>query len=253
MKRRQFIRGLVVAGACPLCSRLAFASGGERHWEYRGDNGPDHWGEIDPANRVCSVGHQQSPINITGSVRADVEPLSIRWMKGPVTMVNNGHTIQVNMPPGNTLSRADKTYDLLQFHFHAPSEHLVDGKVYPMEVHFVHKHPETGELAVVGVFLLQGQPNDSFSELSKKFPRRPGDENVLENFSAAGLVPPSLGYWTYPGSLTTPPCSEIVTWLVMMEPMLVDARDIDNFTSIYAGNARPVLPANRRVILSSSL
>jgi carbonic anhydrase len=253
MKRRDFFRGMMVLGGCAACARLGFASeeAAAPHWEYRGEHGPDHWGQLDKANLVCSNGTQQSPINISGAVRAEVEPLAVMWKKSGAKMVNNGHTIQVNMPPGNTFSRKQKTYELLQFHFHAPSEHQVDGMTYPMEMHFVHKHAESGSLAVIGVFLMPGMPHDAFSTLSRSFREEVGKETVVDKFSPSDLLPANLQYWTYEGSLTTPPCSEIVTWMVARDPLHVDAGDIQHFTSIYPGNARPSLPTNRRLILTS--
>lgn len=264
MQRRNFIRGFIALGSCAVCANLGFsketkvskgdAHGGAEapHWEYRGKHGPDHWAEIDRANKVCAVGNQQSPIDLKGSIRADVEPLSPKWNKGAAKIINNGHTIQVNMPSGNVLKRDGLDYELLQFHFHAPSEHLVDDKAYPMEMHFVHRHAESGKLAVVGVFLTPGETNSTFAALAGNFPQHAGDEGTVPAFTPAELLPSSLHYWTYEGSLTTPPCSEIVTWLVVSQPLTVSAEDIKRFTSIYSANARPVLPTNRRILLLSS-
>lgn len=262
MQRRNFIRGFIALGSCAACAKLGLAKdvketkhGSEEapHWEYRGEHGPDHWAQVDHANEVCSVGTQQSPIDLRGSIRAELEPLSVRWKKGPATIINNGHTIQVNMPGGNTLTHNGLEYELLQFHFHAPSEHLVDGMHYPMEVHFVHKHAKSGSLAVVGVFLTPGEPNGTFAGLSATFPKDPGGEGTVPIFSPTELLPAGLHYWTYEGSLTTPPCSEIVTWMVASDALHVDASDIKRFTSIYSGNARPALPLNRRILLSSTI
>lgn len=265
MHRRNFIRGFIALGSCAACASLGLAKeakhaveeashteGEAPHWEYRGEHGPEHWAEVDKANFVCSAGNQQSPIDLRGSITAQVEPLSVRWKKGGAKMVNNGHTVQVNMPGGNVLSHNAREYELLQFHFHAPSEHLVDGMTYPMEVHFVHKHAATGTLAVIGVFLMPGEPNGTFAQLSGYFPHNAGDEVTVSAFTPTELLPTGLHYWTYEGSLTTPPCSEIVTWLVARDPLRVDAADIMRFTSIYNGNARPILPANRRLLLSSN-
>jgi carbonic anhydrase len=141
MERRGFIKGLAVIGLCPLCAKPSFAAQGP-HWSYEGEHGPDHWGALGADDAACSVGSQQSPLDITGAIEAEVPAIILDWKKGQGEIVNNGHTIQVNMPAGGKLSRGDKSYDLLQFHFHTPSEHLVQDKSFAMEVHFVNKNAE---------------------------------------------------------------------------------------------------------------
>ena len=253
MKRRSFIRGFIALGSCAACAKLGLASEeAPPHWEYRGEHGPDHWADLDHANAACSAGVQQSPIDLKGAIRAEIEPLSILWKKSTAKIANNGHTIQVTMPGGNILSRNGQEYELLQFHFHAPSEHLVDGMTYPMEIHFVHKNVTSGRLAVIGVFVISGEPNGTFAQIAQYFPSQEGHVWTVPEFTPTDLLPVGLQYWTYEGSLTTPPCSEIVTWLVASEPLLVDAGDIKRFTKIYSKNARRVLPVNRRVLLSSN-
>ena len=252
MNRRTFIGGALALCSSVFGARVAAAGDDPGVWTYHGDTGPKHWAEIDPANRLCVTGSRQSPVDLKASTPGEIEPLSLRWMKSSAQLVNNGYTIEVDLPKGSTLSRGGKIYDLIRLDLHAPSEHLVDGKQYPMEIQFVHKCTESDDLAIVSVFLLQGRPNDAFSELSKKFPRHTEKKGELANFSPSDLLPPRLGYWTYEGSITTPPCTENVTWLIIEEPTMVDARDIDNFMSIYVGNARPVVPAKRRKILSFS-
>ena len=250
MKRRDLMRGFIALGGCAVCAGLARASEGA-HWEYKGEHGPEHWGDLDKANAACSVGSQQSPINITTAIKAEVDPITVSWKKSAGKIVNNGHTIQINMPEGSSITREGKAYDLLQFHFHAPSEHQVDGKTYPMEVHFVHKNKKDGDLAVLGVFITPEQKSDVFSMLAKNFPKDAGKEVQLEPFSPNDLLPQGLEYWTYEVSLTTPPCSEVVTWMVARQPLKVEKASIDAFTAIYSSNARPVTPINRRLVLMS--
>ena len=249
MERRDFLRGLALLAACPLCVKTAYAAEGV-HWGYEGEEGPEHWGSLGKENSACSAGSQQSPIDITGAIKADIPDLATDWKSGG-TILNNGHTIQVKAA-GGTLKRGDKTYDLVQYHFHAPSEHLVDGKGFPMEVHFVHKHAETGELGVLGVFMAPGARNETFASVAAKFPQKAGEEVALEAVDPKGLLPASLKYWAYEGSLTTPPCSEIVDWMVAMEPIEVDPADIKKFTALYSMNARPAVAGNRRYVLGSS-
>ncbi|WP_404403982.1 carbonic anhydrase [Pelagibacterium halotolerans] len=250
MKRRHFIKTLAVAGICPICAQAARASEGV-HWSYGGDTGPEHWGDLDESYATCATGTQESPINITGAIDADIPQIAIDWKTGG-TMVNNGHTIVINTPDGSTLTRGNKVYDLLQYHFHAPSEHLVDGQAYPMEAHFVHKDRGTGDLGVLGVFLKPGETNTAFASLAAAFPSEAGAQADVDMVDPNGLLPATLRYWNYEGSLTTPPCSEIVTWMVATDPLEVAAGDIERFTAIYSGNARPVLDTNRRFVLISS-
>ncbi|TIY01178.1 MAG: carbonate dehydratase, partial [Mesorhizobium sp.] len=163
--------------------------------------------------------------------------------------VNNGHTIQVNLPQGSTLTRGDRVYDLLQFHFHAPSEHHVAGRSFPMEAHFVHKDADSDTVGVLGVFLTPGATNASFASLAAAFPATSGEETAVDEVDPNEFLPASLAYWTYEGSLTTPPCTENVEWMVAMEPVDVDPADMERFTSLYPLNARPIRSPNRRFIL----
>ncbi|MBP2444120.1 carbonic anhydrase [Rhizobium leguminosarum] len=250
MERRDFIRGLALLAACPLCVKTSFAAEGV-HWAYEGEAGPDHWGALSKENSACSAGSQQSPLDITRVIKANIPDLVTDWKTGG-TIVNNGHTIQIKALPGGALRRGDKTYELVQYHFHAPSEHLIEGRNFPMEAHFVHKHVETGALGVLGVFLVPGVGNPTFAALAAAFPTKAGAEASADGVNPSGLLPASLKYWTYEGSLTTPPCSEIVDWMVAMDPIEVDAADIKKFTALYSMNARPALIANRRYILGSN-
>lgn len=250
MQRRNFMKGLALLGLCPLCTRSGFAAEGV-HWSYEGESGPAHWGDLGGHNAVCSIGSQQSPLDIVGAIKSDLPAIVIDWKKADSEIVNNGHTVQVNTPVGSKLNRGDRNYELLQFHFHAPSEHHVDGKAFPMEVHFVHK-AESGALGVLGVFFKPGETNAEFARLAAAFPAREGEKGVANEVDPLGLVPKSLQYWTYEGSLTTPPCSEIVDWMVAMETVEVASADIEKFTALYPMNSRPALAANRRFILASS-
>ena len=253
MERRSFLRGLVLLGICPICANVASAAEGV-HWTYEGEHGPDHWGSMDKANIACSAGSQQSPLDIVGTIKADIPAIKPDWKAGGAKIANNGHTIQINVAEGSKLARGDRTYDLLQYHFHSPSEHRVDGKAFPMEAHFVHKNAATGGLGVIGVFLTPGKTNASFAAVAAAFPdhESEGEEGGLPDSDPAGMPPASLDYWYYEGSLTTPPCSETVDWMVVKAPLEVAEADIAKYTKLYSHNARPVLPSDRRFILSSS-
>src|SRR5215470_14219875 len=164
MDRRRFLAGLAVLGICPLCARQGRAEGA--HWSYDGEAGPDHWGSLSPANVVCSAGSQQSPLDITGTIKAEIPAIGVDWKKDGLRIVNNGHTIQVNLPAGSKLSRGDRSYALLQFHFHHPSEHLVEGRRSAMEAHFVQQSADRGTLGVLGVFLVSGAANPTFARIA---------------------------------------------------------------------------------------
>lgn len=251
MERRIFLKGLTLLGACPLCIWRSWASE-DAHWSYEGEAGPDRWGALTKENAACSAGSQQSPVNIVGSTKADLPKLKIAWLEEGSKIVNNGHTIQINVPPGGKLAAGDNSYELVQFHFHAPSEHLINGKHFPMEAHFVHSNAASGALGVLGVFLIEGRSNQAFARIADTFPLNAGDEAPAPTGAGPrGLVPKSLKYWKYEGSLTTPPCSEIVDWMVCMDPMEVAKADIAKFTALYSMNARPVQEARRRFILRS--
>jgi carbonic anhydrase len=151
MDRRGVLKALAGFALCPVCANLGIAEEAA-HWSYEGAQGPGHWGDLDPADRVCANGGQQSPIVIDSSIKAQLAPLKFAWARQAETIINNGHTIQLNFKDGGTLTKDSGKYTLVQFHFHHPSEHHIDGKGFPMEVHFVHRSEE-GSLGVVGVML----------------------------------------------------------------------------------------------------
>ena len=250
MNRRRALKALTGLVLCPLCASTGFTDEGA-HWTYEGTTGPDNWGDVDAASNVCSVGGQQSPIDIIGSIKAQLPPLRIAWDKTADTIVNNGHTIQLNATNGNMLRFGGGPYRLLQFHFHRPSEHLIRGKRFPMEAHFVHAHA-SGALAVVGALMVAGKPNPVFSKIVATTPTHEGETVKADPaINPNGLLPRRLAYYRYPGSLTTPPCSETVEWLLLIDPIQVADADIAGFAKLYAMNARPAQKSNRRAVLRS--
>jgi carbonic anhydrase len=248
MDRRRMLKAMAGLALCPVCAKNGFAAEGA-HWSYEGATGPDKWGEIDAASRVCSIGSEQSPIDIRETIGALLPPINLSWRTRPSTIVNNGHTIQLNVAEGSTLSLGAKRYTLVQFHFHRPSEHLIGGKNFPMEVHFVHRH-ETGALAVLGVLMSAGKANPVFNTIVKTMPMHEGEPVAADpKIDPAKLLPRERAYYRYEGSLTTPPCSETVDWLVLTTPLTVAQGDIDAFAKLYPMNARPVQKPNRRFVL----
>ncbi|MBR0799662.1 carbonic anhydrase [Bradyrhizobium jicamae] len=251
MHRRQILKAFAGAALCPLCVSAGLASE-NHHWSYEGATGPDKWGDLDASNAVCSTGNQQSPIDITGTVTTRQPSLRLNWSKRPDTIVNNGHTIQLNFAQGDTLEVGDRSFGLTQFHFHHPSEHVVDGKRYAMEVHFVHAAGEAG-LAVVGVFIAPGKTNAVFNKIVSTMPEEEGAPVPADpGIDPGRLLPAQRRYYHYEGSLTTPPCSQTVDWLVLAHPVEAAEADIKRFAKLYPMNARPVQNRDRRFILTSN-
>ena len=250
MHRRQALKLFAGLALCPLCASTGLAA--DAHWSYEGAAGPDKWSELDAANRVCSVGTQQSPLDIGPTVRAQLTPLRIAWGKRPDTIVNNGHTIQLNFTDNSTLAAPSGGYKLVQFHFHRPSEHLIGGKNFPMEVHFVHANT-SGGLAVVGVLMATGRPNRVFNKIVSTMPDKEGPPVKADaTTDPNGLLPPRRSYYRYSGSLTTPPCSETVDWHLLTDPIQVAEADVASFAKLYPMNARPAQKIDRRFVLRSA-
>src|SRR5262249_5343666 len=248
MHRRQALKMMAGLVLCPLCASAGRAA--EHHWSYEGEGGPDKWASLDSADAACSIGSQQSPIDISGAVTAKQPTLRFGWSKRPDTIVNNGHTIQLGFADGDTLSMDDRKYALKQFHFHHPSEHLVEGKRFAMEAHFVHAGADG--LAVIGVLMVAGKPNAVFKRIVATMPSEEGPAVSADPaIDPSRLLPAHRGYFHYEGSLTTPPCSETVDWIVLTRPIEVDEADIMRFAKLYPMNARPVQKLDRRFILSS--
>lgn len=249
MDRRHALKALAGLALCSLC-KPGFAAEGT-HWSYEGVGGPAKWGDLDAANKACAVGLQQSPIDIEATIKSQLPVLKLSWSKSVDTIVNNGHTIQLNFAEGNTLTLGDVKYKLLQVHFHRPSEHMIGGKNFPMEAHFVHRN-EAGGLAVVGVLMTEGRPNAAFGKIVKTMPKAEGPAVKADaTIDPHAMLPQKLSYFRYPGSLTTPPCSEVVEWLLLTDPIQVASADVAAFAKLYPMNARPVQKDNRRYVLRS--
>ena len=250
MHRREALKMFASLALCPLCAPASNAAE-HQHWGYTGEAGPDKWGGLEPADAPCSAGGQQSPIDITGTINARQPPLKINWSKRPDTIVNNGHTIQLGFAEGDTLGFGDRTFALKQLHFHHPSEHLVEGKGFAMEAHFVHEGADG--LAVVGVLMAAGKPNAVFRKIAATMPSEEGAPVPADpSIDLSRLLPAQHTYFHYEGSLTTPPCSETVDWIVLAHPIEVDEADIARFGKLYPMNSRPVQKRDSRFILSSS-
>jgi carbonic anhydrase len=234
---------LLIAG---IGSGWAADEHGASHWSYEGEESAAHWGMLGPAYMACEAGSHQSPINILMPRHAQQqERLVFHYQSTGVRALDNGHTIQVNVPPGNELHINGRTYYLSQFHFHDPSEHHVDGRTYPMEVHLVHKD-QKGHVVVIGVFVERGSPNQSLADIWAMLPMRAGELGSEQPFNPQDLIPPNSHHFSYHGSLTTPPCTEGVQWIVLRDPILMSTQQIAQFVSIIGKNSRPVQPLHGR-------
>jgi carbonic anhydrase len=222
------------------------------HWGYDGAEGPSHWAELNPDFAVCQSGHHQSPIDIRNARKADLPPIQVSYQPSPLHIVDNGHTIMINYAPGSFIRVGEKQYALKQFHFHRPSEERINGKTYDMSLHLVHAD-ELGNLAVVAVLLERGADNPLVHQLWSDLPKEKEHEEQLDNvqINAKALLPSDLRYYTFPGSLTTPPCTENVTWFVLEKPVTVSAEEIQRFEELYPHNARPTQPLYDRVVMES--
>ena len=221
----------------------------EVSWSYEGATGPVQWGGLDASFAACADGTQQSPIDLSDAIPAQGGTLDIDWQSTSAEVLDNGHTIQVNMGPGSSMRLEGRDFSLLQFHFHLPSEHTVEGQSIPMEVHFVHQAAE-GDLAVIGVFMESGAVPAAIDEIWNAIPTATGAPASLGEFDPSALLPDGLDHSRYAGSLTTPPCSEVVSWVVLDETIFVSRAQVDAFADLYPMNARPVQELNRRFVLS---
>ena len=218
-------------------------------WDYEN---PEQWGDISEEYRACKMGEQQSPIDLNSSVKSELKPVEIHYQDIPLRVINNGHSIQINNKLDNFIILDEQKFDLLQFHFHYPSEHTVTGKVYPMELHFVHKNQE-GNLAVLAVFLKEGKENKTLKKIWDVMPSEKSPEKYLADvkISLSQLLPTNPDSYRYYGSLTTPPCSEIVNWVIFREAVEISPAQSQQFQDIFPFNARHTQPINRRFILNS--
>jgi carbonic anhydrase len=222
------------------------------HWSYRIPNDPKHWAELDPGFSACATGHHQSPIDIKNAQKADLPTLKFDYNAVPLSIVDNGHTVMVNYAPGSTLTVGDKVYKLVQFHFHHPSEEHINGKRYDMVAHLVHSDAD-GHLAVVSVLFKRGPANSLLGTLWKDVPvekekvASPADVSI----NVKDLLPTDVGYYTFSGSLTTPPCTEGVTWYVLKASATLSPQQLASFAKLYPADNRPIQPTYQREILET--
>lgn len=244
---------LAIASFTLLACGPALAAGDHpghgSEWSYEGATGPAEWGKLKPEFGACAGRSNQSPIDISRTIDAVLPPIAIRYAAGGTEVVNNGHTVQANFRPGSAITVDGIAFELKQFHFHAPSENRVTGKSYPLEAHLVHADKD-GHLAVVAVFFAEGAPNRTIAAVWERMPQSGAKNDLAAPVSAAGLLPANRDYYRFNGSLTTPPCSEGVRWLVMKHAVTASRAQIEQFRKTLGfANNRPVQPVFARPVL----
>ncbi|MFC1481862.1 carbonic anhydrase [Candidatus Neomarinimicrobiota bacterium] len=218
-------------------------------WSYEGNSGPEYWGDLDPAYIACIEGHAQSPVDIVETVKSAKDDLKVNYAVGNGIVRDNGHTWEVVCEPGNYLKVSGQRYDLRQFHFHSPGEHWVGGRPFDMELHFVHTNTN-GDVVILGILLDIGDENQFINKIWQNVPGGEGDDYVEEiyDMQLTSLIEPMAAYYTYKGSLTMPPCSEGVNWIILAKPQTVSYEQVRFFGNIFPNNNRPLQPLNSRKV-----
>ncbi len=238
-----------VAAATPAADHGPGAVEHHAHWSYSGPEGPEHWGELDPAYAACAKGNHQTPIDIHNAVDVDLPPLAIAYRTLGTEVVNNGHTIQVNVTPGSTLTLNGVVYTLKQFHFHTPSENYIDERAYAMEAHLVHGD-EHGHLAVIAVLFQLGAEDSAIARVFAASPKTADTRRTLASpVDPNALIPEVRDYYAFTGSLTTPPCTEGVSWIVLKQPLTVSKDEVAFLErAMHGHNNRPIQPLHDRTV-----
>jgi carbonic anhydrase len=244
---KTFILSLLLGGV--LFASGAVIAAETSHWSYSGETGPENWAKLAPEFGSCN-GKNQSPINLTGFIKAYLPPIKFSYQPGGNEIINNGHTVQVNTAPGSSISVDGIQFDLKQFHFHAPSENTINGRSYAMEAHLVHAD-KNGNLTVIAIMFKEGAENKALARIWPLIPGNAGEKNALPSpFAVAQLLPSKHDYFRFNGSLTTPPCTEGVRWLVMKTPVTASKMQVEAFSHVmHHPNNRPVQPVNARTVL----
>lgn len=243
------------SGQMPSMATPAAPPHGEGHdgpeWGYAGPGGPDRWADLAEDYRICARGEQESPIDLVDPIPARLGKLDLSYEPLPLTVRNTGHSIQVDGDEGGAMRVGGRQYNLVQAHFHHPSEHLLNGRRYPMEAHFVHRRPD-GVLGVIAVFFTRGRPNAALEPIVRAIPAKRGEARPAgATFRASDLIPRNHAFFRYEGSLTTPPCAENVDWVVLTHPVEVSPAQVEAFKAVIPFNARPIQKLNRRFLLRS--
>lgn len=251
--QRRNLAPLLAAALLALAASAIAADKGS--WSYSGATGPTKWGKMDKEFALCGNGQLQAPIDIPDSKarKGDIPPVLFNYKPSAYTIVDDGHTIVVKFPAGtgSKMTLEGEPYELTAIEFHKPAEMKVDGKVHDMSAHLMHKARD-GKLLIVAVSLDQGNENALIKSFWTHMPNTKGKEvEIAEKVNPTALLPSSKGYYAFGGSLTTPPCTESVSWVVMQKPVQISADQVRQFAKVYPNNARPTQPVNDRDIQGS--
>jgi len=254
MRTLGYLVAIAISAPLLLLGPASAEEHGAVHWSYNGKTGPAKWGTLEEEYSSCGLGKVQSPIDIHDNVakKADLPAIEFDYKPSPLKIIDNGHRMQINYAPGRCMTAGGKQYELQQVHFHKPSEEKINGKSFAMVTHLVHKDSD-GKLAVVAVLLSTGADNPFIKTLWANLPKEKGHEQSVDavTINVADLLPKDRSYYTFAGSLTTPPCSEGVTWFVLKHPASVSSAEVARFGKSYPMNARPTQPVNGREIAAS--
>ncbi len=246
---QHYVLSLAILSAMLLSPSDALFADEESHWGYSGETGPENWAKLASEFAACGIGVNQSPIDISKTISAELEPLELNYAGHGTTIVNNGHTVQINMAAGSWLRAEDEDFQLLQFHFHSPSEHQIDGELFPLEGHFVHQN-SSGTLAVVGILFRAGEWNTDLAWIGSAAPEAVNQPETIDlDIADLDLYGDHASYFRYTGSLTTPPCTEGVQWYVLKRPGHIAVEQAAKFVELIGEDARGPQPINARVVL----
>lgn len=231
-------------------STLNVAGAAEPHWTYEGKAGPEHWSELTSDFHICHEGKSQSPINIKDPIEGHLQALDLAYHTSAEKVLNNGHTIQVTVDEEDDFVLDNEKFTLRQYHFHTPSENQINGHTFPLEAHFVHSK-EDGDLAVVAVMFEVGKENPALTPLIDAMPKQENQQvSINRQVNLRDLFPEDLHYYRFSGSLTTPPCSEGIRWLVLKQPVTLSQAQLDAFKqALKTTNNRPLQHLNGRMIV----
>ncbi len=244
--KKIYSKALMVAILVTYWAGVGFA----QHWSYTGEAGPENWAKLDAKFAMCGQGRNQSPIDLADLIEADLKPLKFEYKDGVADIVNNGHAVQVNYARGSFVTVDGRAFELQQFHFHSPSENRIRGRQFPLEGHLVHADKD-GNLAVIAVMFEEGAANPLLTSLWQMMPAKVGEKIALPaGLSVSQMLPSDRDYYRYNGSLTTPPCTEGVWWLVLKRPVTVSKEQVLQFSrALGFANNRLIQPVNARPVL----